>query len=113
MGDIVAIFDAFDDTANAIAVLVLDPAISDDDKTFEASKLSLVFLFFLSNSLSTSNDVAAVVPELAFSIGSKTRLPKLLGVAFNELADLGDVLGVCLSTSLVELSGNEERELLA
>ncbi|KXT15661.1 hypothetical protein AC579_6121 [Pseudocercospora musae] len=76
---------AFSHVADRVAVLILDPAFFNNSETLQASKWCFLLRFFLRQSLSPTNDMALVVPELALGIASDTGLGKLLCIAFNKL----------------------------
>ena len=78
---------ALNHVSNAVVVLVLDEAALDNGKALETSERRLIVTLLLGNGLSTANDVALAVPELALGIAGDTRLGKLLRVTFGELAD--------------------------
>jgi hypothetical protein len=58
---------ALGELTNAVAVLVLDPTVLDNDQAIETSERRLL-IFLNRNSLGTTNDMALVVPELTLVV---------------------------------------------
>ena len=78
---------SLNDLADAVAVLILNVAVLDNDESLKTSEGGLLFGVFLGNSLSTADDVALVVPELTLGVGSDASLRELLRVTLDELTN--------------------------
>ena len=100
---------AFNNLADAVAIFILDVAVLDDNKTLKAGERSFLLSLLLGNSLGTTDDIALVVPELAFSVGGDAGLGELLSVTLGELTN--DVaVGVDKFARFVDGETLEDRE---
>jgi hypothetical protein len=99
---------ALGELTNAVAVLVLDPTVLDNDQAIETSERRLL-IFLNRNSLGATNNMALVVPELTLVVCLDSGLRELLGITFGEFTDDGTV-GVDDLSGLVDLQTFEDRE---
>ena len=91
----------FRDHTDTVAIFVLNKSILDDKQAFKTGEGSFLVSLLCRESLGATNDMALVVPELAFSIAGNSLLGQLLSIALdkftkdvaigiNELASLVD-----------------------
>ena len=99
-----------DDNTDDVAIFVLDPAVFDNDTALEAGKwtLWLSFTLVFRNELTTANNLAGIVPNLAFFVALPTS--KLFGVTFDKSGNW-DTLGANDVALLVDRQPFEDGEI--